>query len=192
MSDKPTLIVVPGWNNSAAGHWQSILAQTWPGAVRVEQDNWSTPSREQWVARLAETILAQPGQVLIAAHSLGCITTVHLPSQAVNRIQGALFVAPANPVLRPVLENFAPVPLDRLPYQSIVVASDDDPYCPLSLAQRYAKVWGSEFVCIPNAGHLNIESGYGYWPRSEKLLNQLLIDFDDQVFRIQCMACALG
>ncbi|PRY96845.1 hypothetical protein BCM14_2601 [Jezberella montanilacus] len=192
MSDKPTLIVVPGWNNSAPGHWQSILTKKWPGAIHVEQENWLQPSKEQWVAKLAQTILEQPRQVVIAAHSLGCATTVHLPQRAVERIQGALLVAPANPLRRHVLESFAPIPLDRLPYQSIVVSSDDDPYCPLALAQRYANSWKSEFICIPNAGHLNIESGYGNWPRAETLLKKLMLDFEEQVFRMQCIGCALG
>jgi predicted alpha/beta hydrolase family esterase len=192
MSDRPTLIVVPGWNNSGPGHWQSILAQKWPGAIRIEQEDWVEPSKDKWVSKLAHTILEQSGSVLIAAHSLGCTATVNLPQRAVDRIHGALLVAPANPLRRPVLERFAPVPLDRLPYQSTVVASDDDPYCPLDLAQHYAKSWGSEFICIPNAGHLNIESGYGNWPRAEALLNKLMMDFKERVLRAQSIACELG
>ena len=42
------------------------------------QDDWHTPTRSAWVARLEETVLEQPGPVVIVAHSLGCITTAHM------------------------------------------------------------------------------------------------------------------
>jgi predicted alpha/beta hydrolase family esterase len=40
-------------------------------------------------------------------------------------------VAPADPERRGVLADFAPVPYQALPYRSIVVASSNDPYCPV-------------------------------------------------------------
>jgi predicted alpha/beta hydrolase family esterase len=168
-----TLVIVPGWKGSGPEHWQSLWAQAVPGAVRVEQDDWHAPNRQAWVSRVADTILRQPGPVIVAAHSLGCITTVHLPAAAADRIQGALLVAPADPERRGVLADFAPVPYQRLPYRSVLVASDNDPYCPVRLAGAYARAWGSDFVRLPNAGHINIESGHGHWPLGLALLQSL-------------------
>jgi len=167
------LIIVPGWRDSPPGHWQSLWAQQWPGAVRVRQDDWEHPRRAAWVRSLTDSILAQEGPVVIAAHSLGCITTTHLPPAAVQRIQGALLVAPADPERRSVLADFAPVPCQPLPYRSILVASSNDPYCPVRLAGAYARGWGSEFVRLPNAGHINLESGFGAWPLGWALLQSL-------------------
>lgn len=167
-------VIVPGWKGSGLGHWQSLWANVLPGAVRVEQDNWQAPNKRDWVLRLTETVLAQPGPVVIAAHSLGCITTVHLPQEASNRIVGALLVAPADPERRGVLAAFAPVPYQPLPYRSVLVASDNDPYCPVRLAGAYARAWGSDFVRLPHAGHINIESGHGNWPLGLALLHSLL------------------
>ena len=124
--------------------------------------------------RLADTILAQPEPVVIAAHSLGCITTVHLPAQASKHIAAALLVAPADPERRGVLADFAPVPYQRLPFRSVLVASDNDPYCPVRLAGAYARAWGSDFVRLPHAGHINIESGHGDWPLGLALLRSLM------------------
>ncbi|WP_443083080.1 RBBP9/YdeN family alpha/beta hydrolase [Variovorax sp. PBS-H4] len=168
-----TLIIVPGWRDSGPGHWQSLWAERMPDAVRVVQDDWVTPRREAWVAALGKLVLESPGPVVIAAHSLGCIATVHLPEAAASRVRGALLVAPADPERRAALADFAPAPHARLPYRSILVASSNDPYCPVRLAGAYARAWGSEFVRMQNAGHINIDSGHGDWPLGLALLQSL-------------------
>jgi predicted alpha/beta hydrolase family esterase len=168
-----TIIIVPGWRDSGPGHWQSLWAERMQGAVRVLQDDWVTPKREAWVAALEKLVLESPGPVVIAAHSLGCIATAHLPEAAAARIRGALLVAPADPERRAALADFAPVPHARLPYCSILVASSNDPYCPVRLAGAYARAWGSEFVRMQNAGHINIDSGHGDWPLGIALLQSL-------------------
>lgn len=169
-------IIVPGWRNSGPGHWQSLWADRLAGAVRVQQDDWITPSRQAWVATLARTILQQGEPVVVVAHSLGCIATAHLPPEAAARIQGALLVAPADPERRAILSDFAPVPFQKLSYRSVLVASSNDPYCPVRLAGAYARAWGSEFVRLPEAGHINIASGHGEWPRGMALLQSLAGD----------------
>ena len=178
MSSQPTLVIVPGWRNSGPGHWQSLWAQRVPGAVRVEmpEDDWQRPKRNVWVQAIARTIRTQPGPVVVAAHSLGCIATTHLPSDVARRVQGALLVAPADPERRGVLADFAPVPYQPLPYRSVLVASTTDPFCPVRTAGAYARSWGSEVVRLQNAGHINIESGHGEWPLGLALLQSLMAD----------------
>lgn len=173
MQTPPHVLIVPGWRDSGPGHWQSLWAERLPRAVRVQQDDWITPSRSAWLASITRTILALDAPVVVAAHSLGCIATTHLPPEAVARIRGALLVAPADPERRAVLSDFAPVPYQPLPYRSILVASSNDPYCPIRLAGAYARGWGSEFVRLQGAGHVNVESGFGEWPLGLALLNSL-------------------
>ena len=72
-----------------------------------------------------------------------------------------------------MLSDFAPVPYATLPYRSIVVASTNDPYCPIRLAGAYARAWGSEFVRMQNAGHINIDSGHGEFPLGWALMQSL-------------------
>ena len=168
-----TVLIVPGWRDSGPGHWQTLWAEQLPGAVRVHQDDWITPRLAAWVAQLEKTVLAQARPVVIVAHSLGCIATTHLPDAAKARIRAALLVAPADPERRGVLADFAPVPYQRLPFPSIVVASSNDPYCPVRLAGAYARAWGSEFLRLNDAGHINVESGHGEWPLGLALLQAL-------------------
>ena len=168
-----SIIIVPGWRDSGPGHWQTLWAERLPQARRVVQDDWHTPTRSAWVARLEETVLEQPGPVVIVAHSLGCITTAHMNPEAAAWVRGALLVAPADPERRAVLSDFAPVPYAAMPYRSILVASSNDPYCPIRLAGAYARAWGSEFVRLQNAGHINVDSGHGEWPLGRALLQSL-------------------
>ena len=65
------------------------------------------------------------------------------------------------------------MPYAALPYRSILVASSNDPYCPIRLAGAYARAWGSEFVRLQNAGHINVDSGHGEWPLGRALLQSL-------------------
>ena len=171
---QPTVVIVPGWRDSGPGHWQTLWADALTCVRRVVQDNWVSPTRKAWVERLRETIESTEEQVVLVAHSLGCITVAHLPETVHDRIHAALLVAPADPERRGVLADFAPVPYQRLPYPSIVVASSNDPYCPARLAAMYAKAWGSDFVRLNDAGHINVDSGHGPWPLGLSLLQALM------------------
>lgn len=173
LPDDLSVVIVPGLRDSGPGHWQTLWQQQLPGAHRVVQRDWFSPRRDAWVGELAALIEGLPGRVLVAAHSLGCITTVHLPAEVAKRIAGALLVAPADPERRAVLSDFAPVPSVALPYRSIVVGSATDPWCPARLSSRYARAWGSDFVRLGDAGHINIESGHGDWPLGLMLLESL-------------------
>lgn len=172
-----SVVIVPGWRNSGPSHWQSLWAARIAGAVRVEQKDWLQPHRSPWVASVEEAIAAAPHPVILVAHSLGCIASVHaveqLRSKPAGSIAGALFVAPADPERRALFEDFTPVPANPLPFASIVAASSNDPYCPIRMASAYAKSWGSTFVRVPSAGHINVESGHGEWPLGWALLGAL-------------------
>ena len=171
-------VIVPGWRNSGPGHWQTLWADRIPGAIRVQQQDWAKPHRAAWAAQVADAIASAPHPVVIAAHSLGCIASLHalalLPPDVLSRVAGALFVAPADPERRALFEDFSPVPSNPLPFASIVAAGSNDPYCPIRMASAYAKSWGSTFVRVPEGGHINVESGHGEWPLGWALLGSLV------------------
>ena len=65
------IVIVPGWRDSGPGHWQSLWAEQLPGTVRVQQDDWITPTRKAWITAIGNTILEQPDPVVIAARGDG-------------------------------------------------------------------------------------------------------------------------
>jgi len=95
-----------------------------------------------------------------------------------ERVRGALLVAPSDPEGPSYPEGptgFAPMPLQRLPFPSIVVASRDDQYVTIERAREYATAWGSELVDVGDAGHINSSSGLGSWPAGYGLLQRLRV-----------------
>ena len=164
-------IIVPGWKDSGPEHWQSRWAALLPHAVRVQQRDWQNPVSAEWISTLAGLVDQARSPVLLIAHSLGCLISAALPVPLRAKVAGALLVAPAD-VERPdapdCLRGFAPIPRQSLPFQSVVVASDNDPYCRLDRARVFAENWGSRVVVIPGAGHINADSGLQDWPQGLK------------------------
>jgi predicted alpha/beta hydrolase family esterase len=65
------------------------------------------------------------------------------------------------------------MPLGRLPFPSVVVASTDDPYVTIERARTFADGWGSRLVTVGDAGHINSQSGLCDWPAGFALLQEL-------------------
>ena len=65
------------------------------------------------------------------------------------------------------------MPLQSLPFKTIVVASSNDEYVSLPRAEYFATQWGSTFVNIGDKDHINSASGLGDWPEGYKLLQRL-------------------
>lgn len=175
-----TVLVLPGWQNSGPLHWQTLWEQQNPIFLRVQQRDWDTPHRSWWLQRITDEVRQAPAPIVFAAHSLGCIALAHWCKQApseVAKIKGALLVAPADLDRKdspPQLNDFKPVPKDLLPFPSILVASNNDPYLSLDRAHDIARAWGSRFVDIGAAGHINGDSGIGDWPEGKRLLRHLI------------------
>ena len=141
----------------------------------VQQRDWEQPSCAEWTAAVAAEVDKARSPVLLIAHSLGCLACAALPVPLRAKVAGALLVAPADVERADVpdcLRGFAPIPRTSLPFQSVVVASDNDPYCRLERARLFAEHWGSRLV-VPGAGHINADSGLGDWPQGLKLLGAL-------------------
>jgi len=171
------VILIPGLFDSGPKHWQTLWQKQHPEYLRVVQRDWETPACEDWVAELERMIAAAGEKTVLAAHSLACATVAHWAKTRSRPILGALLVAPSDveaPTYPPGSTGFDPMPLGKLPFRSIIVASSDDPYVTLERARKFAKAWGSELVNIRAAGHINADSGHGPWPEGENLLRKLI------------------
>lgn len=65
----------------------------------------------------------------------------------------------------PEIAGFALAELDfTLPGPILLVAGDDDPYCPEGADTVYGGPLGVPTRILPGAGHLDMGAGYGPWP----------------------------
>jgi predicted alpha/beta hydrolase family esterase len=167
--------LIPGLWNSGPEHWQSHWERERPDWLRIQQADWETPRREDWVETIRRAVEEAGEPVVLAAHSLGCATVAHFAA-AGGRVHGALLVAPSDveaPSYPAGTEGFKPVPMAPLPFPSIVVASTDDEYVSLERAAQFARAWGSRFVVAGALGHINSASKLGRWPLGLELLEEL-------------------
>ena len=172
-----SVLVVPGWNGSGVGHWQTVWEQKYPRFRRVEQSNWTRPWRADWIAQIDADLSRIASPTFLVAHSLGCLAVAHWAATAgkkTDHVDGAFLVAPPwlteSDQCPAELADFLPMPLQRLPFPSLFVASEDDPYLPIEIAARLASAWGAQFVDVGRQGHINVASGHGPWPIGEGLL----------------------
>ncbi len=177
----PLVLTVPGLDNSGPGHWQSIWERERMDCERAELGMWSSPHRNSWVTALNSAIRQAGRPVILAAHSLGCLAVAWwaaLEAQSYGGpVAGALLVAPpdvdtAGP--DPRLTGFGPAPKIILPFPSVTIASSNDPYIDVARARSLAKFWGSHFVDVGEAGHINGDSGLGDWREGQVWLDRLL------------------
>jgi predicted alpha/beta hydrolase family esterase len=176
---KIKILTLPGYLGSDEGHWQLIWEQQLENIERVEQDNWEFPQLTEWLATLDAHIQKTDEPIVLVSHSLGCSLLNHWASSFQSeKVIGALLVAPADIEsdrhTPDVLRNFAPMPKQTLPFPSIVVSSDNDPYVSIQRAEYFAECWGSRFINYGSHGHLNAESDLGDWPFGQDLVKNLV------------------
>lgn len=176
---KPRVLLLPGWLNSDAAHWQSRW-EVLHGYTRVEQDDWTWPRRGDWMARLDEVIQQQEAPVVLVAHSLGCqlVAAWAAHSQHTARVLAAWLVAPPDTErddTPPNLFNWRPMVRSKLPFPSRALVSSNDPYCALERAEGLARDWGSEMELLGPRGHINGESGLGDWDDGHQNMMQWLL-----------------
>ena len=174
------ILILPGYADSGPDHWQSHWERADPACRRVVQDDWLEPRRDDWLATLERYVAGCAAPPVLVAHSLACALVAHWASGRPSAARGALLVAPADvdtPLRTPEeVRSFSPIPLVRLPFRSIVVASADDPFASLERATAFAAAWGSRLVTLERAGHINADAGFGPWPEGRRLLAELLGD----------------
>jgi uncharacterized protein len=170
-------VVVPGWNGSGPGHWQAWLADQlqqaerevrWPAFADVDH-----PVLGEWLADLQAALdgLSDDGFDVVA-HSLGAVLWLHhvsAPGDAPRPARVALVAPPTPATAIAEVAAFFPPPLDvdtvrRGADGTVLVAGSDDPFLPEGIADAYGRPLKMATTVVPDAGHLNTESGYGEWP----------------------------
>ena len=179
MNDK--VFIIPGFYGSGAAHWQSWLETQLSGCVRLRDVDWARPDLSTWVDQAQAQLQALPSRTWLVAHSFGCLVAATLAAVAPEKIAGIVFVAPAEPRRFAIGGGLRNTRFDRsareepsiveiLPHalpqgiRSVVIASENDPWLAFPDAEAMAARWCSTFVNLGEAGHVNVDAGYGPWP----------------------------
>lgn len=178
-----TVLFVPGLRDHVEDHWQTHAARLIPGSVTVEPLTADRLSCAARVAALDAALQAIPGEVVIAAHSAGCLIVAHWALSPTRAIRSALLATPADmenplpPGYPTVAEldagGWLPLPRTRLPFPSLVVASRNDPLGSFERVAGLATDWGAIVRDGGEVGHLNPPAGYGPWDEAVPLIQRL-------------------
>ena len=169
-------LILAGIYNSGSDHWQSHWLNSDHRFSKLEHSSWDFPDRKVWVNELEEKILSLGSNTVLVAHSLACLMVVHWASQNKLRVQGALLVSVPDPDgenFPKDAKNFGDLPDSPLPFPSIVVSSDNDPYGTSAFMSSCATNWGSQFVGLNGLGHINADSKLGDWSLGKELLRKI-------------------
>ncbi|QRN96208.1 alpha/beta hydrolase [Archangium violaceum] len=176
----PAVFILPGLYNSGPEHWQTHWERERTDCQRIEQAEWNTPRREDWVATLELAIAGARRPVVLVAHSLACILVAHwAAAHPANhgKVRGALLVAPSDteaPGFPAGTSGFAPMPRQRLPFPSVVVASTNDAFITMERITGLAADWGAKLVNVGAKDHLGSAARLGSWREGQALLEELL------------------
>jgi predicted alpha/beta hydrolase family esterase len=171
------VVVIPGWNGSGPGHWQTWLEEELAEAGRETRRpafaDVDHPDLNDWLAALRATVRDLPADGYdVVAHSLGAVLWLHHVAQAGDSPVPArvLLVAPPSPETNVAeIAEFFPPPMDIDTVRhgadgTALVAGDDDPYLSEGIADAYGRPLKMATTIVENGGHLNLEAGYGPWP----------------------------
>jgi predicted alpha/beta hydrolase family esterase len=181
------IFFIPGFQGSGSAHWQTWLQNRLPDSGVLRDVDWEFPELSSWADQAHHQLAALGRPALIVAHSFGCLVASVVAAELPGSVAGILFVAPANPDrfaaeggirntrfdgTPQAVRSAADILPERLPARipSALLASENDPWLNFSDALVIARRWNSQLVDLGEAGHVNVDSGYGPWPG---LLRQL-------------------
>ena len=147
-----TVLFVPGLRDHVPDHWQTLLAEL-PGSRTVPPLTENKLSCAARVAALEAALAKIEGPVVLAAHSAGVLIVAHWARRHSRPIKAALLATPADietplPAGYPTLEELTaggwlPMPRVRLPFASLVVASDTNSLASPDRVAGLARNWGA-------------------------------------------------
>lgn len=168
---KQRVLLVHGWGGSDDPHWQSWLAAELArdyGCVSfLKLSDYEFPNKTRWKEELLKE-LESFNPTIVICHSLANTLWFHLCNEEkIADIEKLFLVAP--PSLNSQideLENFFPVtaPKNLHAKEVLLVCSTNDPYMEFEEAKSLQKKLDVEMEILLDAGHINADSGFGYWP----------------------------
>lgn len=184
-----TLLIVPGFGGSGPLHWQSWIAQKYESAIWVNDLPLLEPKIHIWANAICREIEQIDDEILILAHSFGCLASSLAIARNPKRVAAAILVAPASPARFSENGHILPeqdgtqtikhlLPTRPLGVTGLVIASENDPWMPFNQAARLAKNFGFPTINLGLSGHINVDSGHGQWPLIDVLISNFIYQIE--------------
>jgi len=170
------VLILHGLGGSSYPHWQSKLA------CKIARDygvvsfpllkNKDNPNLNEWLEQLDSEIKNFKPNIIVC-HSLANTLWFWYATKSSFLVDRLYLVAmPSLNTKEEVIKSFFPAPLPKsLNAKDVTfVASSNDIWCSLDEVEEIAKRYNAKLKVLPNAGHINVDSGFGDWEWIEKEL----------------------
>ncbi|WP_370930898.1 RBBP9/YdeN family alpha/beta hydrolase [Bartonella sp. DGB1] len=162
------LIIAPTYDiNSNIQPWYLRWSEKLSQATLVTDKN---NNFENWQNKIIAAIESSTKPLVIIAYSLGITAFFLAATKSTKPIAGAFFVSP----IQDDKINDIKLPTNKLPYPSVLIASNNAKNCSLEYAKSLASSWHSLFLDCGAAGDINALSGYGPWPEGFMVFSKFL------------------
>lgn len=171
------IVTVPGIGGSGPRHWQSMWEQE-PDftGTRFAPSSWDRPEAVDWLEAVSRAVQELGPDVVVVAHSLGCLPVAHLAGRSLA-CRGIVLVAPPDvhgPAFPAAAVGFAELAAAPSTVPALLISSTDDPYCTPTVAARLAARWQADHVDVGPYRHLNEASDLGSWERGRALVQDFV------------------
>lgn len=139
--------------------------------IRIAPASWDEPQFDDWSEALDRAVGDE--QLVLVAHSLGCLLSVKWTRANPGRVAGLFLVAvpdPDAPGFPAKLSSFNDDLRSPPGSPALLIASDDDPYCSAERSSVFGHAWGAALIMVGPRGHINSSSGLGSWTEGRNLL----------------------
>jgi hypothetical protein len=170
-------VIVPGWQGSGEGHWQTWLEEQLEAGGRETRRpafaDLDRPELADWLGALRTALGDLPADGFdVVAHSLGAVLWLHhvaAPGDSPRPARVLLVAPPAPATATAEIAAFFPPPLDIDAVRhgadgTVLVGGEGDPYLPDGIATAYGVPLKIATTVVADGGHVNVESGFGEWP----------------------------
>lgn len=179
---KKRVFIIHGWSGYPEEGWfpwvKKELESREIEATVPAMPHPDEPTINDWVNHLIGVVGTPNENTYFVGHSIGCQTIIRYLEMIDSRVGGAVFVAGFLSKLtgletkkeeeteRPWLET--PIDFEKIKRTTnsfVVILSSNDSFVPLDENKRlFEEKLGARVIVVPNAGHLNQESGFTELP----------------------------
>jgi len=163
------VLLLHGWGGSDSPHWQSWLAgeiaKEYGTVSFLKFSDFDFPDLEVWKKELLYTLETFKPDIVVC-HSLANTLWFHCIEEIIEVEKLYLVAPPSFECAVEEIQEFFPLqlPTATKAKDAILIVSTDDPYISVEEAVELQKSLQINMKVIPEAGHINSDSGYGPWP----------------------------
>lgn len=189
-TEKYQFLHVPGLHDSGKDHWHTNWEKKFPEIKRVIQQEWESPDKDAWIKTLESYIQKYKEKpIILISHSLGSAAIIHADKlKKLQAVKAAFMVALPDTERSDFPEDctgFTPMPKIKLSIPAVMVASENDAWCDIEVAEKWAETLEVPLINIGKKEHICGAKEFETWEEGKRLLVKFLNSLENESINSQ-------